>query len=107
MIPRHKPMKRSRYKPRPGRLKGDDMSDLRDEAYARDKGCCVACGRILNPLAPKITDDSFHLAHRRNKRMHGDHIDQVDCQCGKCHREEHHYGKSRIKPVPRKDVEPQ
>lgn len=93
---------RPRTKPRPGRLKGDDLTTLRGQAYERDNGHCVACGVLTDPYAPVEDDKSFHLAHRRGKRMWGDHIGQVEVQCGRCHRLEHAYGKERIKPCPPK-----
>lgn len=96
------PIRKKRSKPRPGRLKGEDMALLRLAAYDRDMGRCVACRVIVDPRLPPEADKSFHLAHRRGKRMWGDHIDQVDTQCGKCHRTEHAYGKDRVKPCPPK-----
>lgn len=87
-----------RTKPRPGRLQGADMDKLRNDVYMRDEGRCVACKKFVMFYAPSEHDDSMHLAHRRNKRMWGDSIDNVDAQCGNCHRLEHAYGKDRIKP---------
>ena len=72
------PLRKSRSKPRPGRLKGDDMDALRLLAFVRDEGCCVTCGKMLDPL-------EFHLAHKRGKRMWGDSLDNVHCKCFDCH----------------------
>lgn len=78
------------------------MVKLRDEAYERDMGLCVTCGKRVNLEAPIIADNSMHLAHRKNKRMHGDHIGNVDTQCGECHRKYHNCGPSMQKVVPPK-----
>ena len=100
-IARSKP-KAKRAKPRPGRLTGTALEELRVECFMRDKGVCQGCGCRTVFGMDQECDESFHMAHRRGKRMWGDHIDQVDTQCGKCHRLEHSYGKDRIKPCPPK-----
>jgi hypothetical protein len=107
MIQRRKPIRRTavkkkRTKPRPGRLKGDDLKELRLACWMRDGGICQKCGTRTLIDRPPEHPLSYHMAHRRGKRMWGDHIDQVDTQCGKCHRLEHSYGKDRIKPCPPK-----
>jgi hypothetical protein len=91
-----------RKKPRPGRLKGAAMEKLRNDAYMRDEGRCVVCKKLVIFYAPPEHDDSMHLAHRRGKRMWGDHIDQVDTNCGECHRKFHNFGPSMTKPCPKK-----
>lgn len=93
---------RPRRKPRPGRLKGQDMQDLREQRYALDQGRCQKCFRMTYMNAPQERDYSFHLAHIRNKRMWGDSIDNVETECGGCHRTYHNYGPSMAKPVPPK-----
>lgn len=97
------PIKNRRVKPRPGRLQGDPLKELRQECLDRDKGRCVVCGKMVDPSLPPEHDDSFHMAHRRGKRMWGDHIDQVDTNCGRCHRKFHAFGPSMTKPVPKKE----
>lgn len=80
------------------------MDELRQDAFDRDNGQCIECRQFVIFDAPTEQDNSMHLAHRRGKRMWGDHINQVDTQCGRCHRLEHAYGKSRIKPCPPKNA---
>jgi 5-methylcytosine-specific restriction endonuclease McrA len=87
-----------RKKPRAGRLKGQELEDLRQACWARDKGCCVDCGQHAVYYAPHMWSNSYHMAHVRNKRMWGDNLDNVVTKCGDCHRSEHAGGK----PVPSK-----
>lgn len=95
-------VKKARSKPRPGRLKGDDLKMLRLACYDRDRGRCVACWVLVDPRLSPEADKSFHMAHRRGKRNFGDHIDQVETNCGACHRKFHNYGPSMQKPCPKK-----
>lgn len=95
-------IKPKRSKPRPGRLKGEALDALRVACYERDGGRCISCGRYTNFDAPHEAPDSFHMAHIKGKRMWGDHIDNVQCECGDCHRTYHQFGPSRVKPVPAK-----
>jgi 5-methylcytosine-specific restriction endonuclease McrA len=100
--PQRSPIKRKRGKVRPERLRGDDLTKLREECLERDSGICQACGKLVNPTLSDRCDDSFHLAHKRGKRMWGDSLDNVEVNCGKCHGTFHAYGKSMQKPVPAK-----
>jgi len=80
---------RPRRLPRPGRLKGKDLKALRLACFERDRGLCITFGQPTLFGAPHEWPNSFHMAHRRGKRMWGDHLGQVDTQCGACHRESH------------------
>lgn len=92
-------MKRSRTKPRPGRMTAEELDALRAECWLRDGGKCQECGNDTLFNAPIEWDNSFHMAHIKNKRMYGDHIDNVQTECGRHHREYHAFGPSRVKPV--------
>lgn len=101
------PIKRSpvvtrRTKPRPGRLEGNDLEALRLACWKRDKGLCHNCGKPTLLDIPHVYADSFHMAHVKGKRMHGDSLPQVRTECGACHRNYHNFGPSRLKPVPKK-----
>lgn len=96
-------MIRPRSKPRPGRLKGVELAMLRTECWARDKGRCQRCFRHTLMHAPVDWPNSFHMAHRRNKRMWGDTLENVQTECGSCHRQYHAQGPSMQKPVPAKE----
>jgi 5-methylcytosine-specific restriction endonuclease McrA len=89
-------------KPRAGRLKGDDLGDLRRQCWERDGGLCQECGCYTIYDAPSDWLLSYHMAHIQAKRMGGDSLDNVRTLCGKCHRTQHAYGPSMTKPVPRK-----
>jgi hypothetical protein len=91
-----------RKKPRPGRLKGDDLTELRFACYERDKAICQRCGHMTFNRLPQEHDESYHMAHRKGKRMFGDSLDNVQTECGACHRRYHVYGPSMEKPVPAK-----
>jgi len=93
---------RPRTKPRPGRLKGDELASLRISAYERDGHRCVRCGRTVFPDMDQEQNGSMHLSHKRGKRMWGDSLDQVETYCGYCHRTFHNYGPSMEKPCPPK-----
>jgi 5-methylcytosine-specific restriction endonuclease McrA len=93
--PRKKPVRKVRSKARPGRVKGTKMEKLRRACYFRDQGFCQECG-LFTPW------EVGQLAHIRAKRNYGDDIDNVRWLCAECHRIEHSYGKSGIKPVPPK-----
>jgi len=103
--PKRSPIRKVRSKPRHGRLKGDDMEELRQAVYARDVGHCQRCGIITIFGAPEEWDNSFHLAHRKGKRMWGDSLETTEVNCGKCHRRFHAYGPSMEKPCPPKSVD--
>lgn len=98
-----------RTKPRPGRLQGADMAKLRNDVFDRDEGLChreladgTICGRLTLFNAPPEWDSSFHLAHRKGKRMWGDYLETTQCECGEHHRMFHNYGPSMKKPCPKK-----
>ena len=97
-------MIRPRNKPRPGRLKGTALIELRIACYMRDKGLCQRCGKGVVFDMNQECADSFHMAHRRNKRMWGDTLENVQTECGACHRQYHAQGPSMTKPVPPKEV---
>lgn len=95
-------MKRRRKTPRPGRMTPEQLDALRAERWLLDSGRCHECGKDTIFNAPQEWDNSFHLAHVRGKRMHGDSIENTQTECGKCHRDFHQYGPSRGKPCPAK-----
>lgn len=113
MIPRYTPLKRGkppknkRAKPRPGRLQGAEMDALRLAVWIRDKGRCVKCGYRVILDAPQELESSFHLAHRKGKRMWGDSLETTEANCGKCHRKFHAYGPTMEKPCPPKPTNQQ
>lgn len=92
-----KRVRKVRSKPRPGRIKGKDLQAQRLRIFERDKGICQDCGIPVLFNAPEEWDNSFHRAHIRGKRMHGDDDSNVRALCGRCHRREHN-----PKSVPRK-----
>lgn len=100
-IARSKP-KAKRTKPRPGRLKGDDLEALRLACWERDKSLCQRCGVRTLLDYPQEHPLAFHMAHKRNKRMWGDSLDQVQTECGDCHRKYHQFGPSMTPPCPPK-----
>ena len=93
-----------RRKPRPGRLKGNDLKMLRVDCYARDRGFCQNCGRMTVFDAPRQWVNSYHMHHIKAKRIGGDSLANVRTLCGKCHRESHVYGPSMKKPCPNKEA---
>jgi nitrate/TMAO reductase-like tetraheme cytochrome c subunit len=76
-----------RSKPRPGRLKGAEMTALRDAAYERDCGRCINCGT-------PVRREEFDLSHARGKRMWGDSVENVRVKCMRCHRVLEHHPKA-------------
>jgi len=92
-----------RTKPRPGRLIKGDLENLRRQCWERDKGLCQTCGRMTQFGLHHYWPQSFHMAHRRNKQMWGDNLDNVQTECGACHRKFHQFGPSMQKPVPPKE----
>ena len=76
------PIRKSRSKARPGRMKGEAMTRLRLAAYVRDNGLCSECGKLLGW-------DNCHLAHIKSKRRHGDSLENVRILCIPCHLREH------------------
>jgi 5-methylcytosine-specific restriction endonuclease McrA len=89
------PVKKYRSKPRPGRVKGKKMAALRSEVFTRDGESCTRCGKFVG--------QEGHLAHKKAKRRHGDSPENTHVLCADCHRLEHQYGPSGVKPCPRKD----
>ena len=98
MMIRRTPIRKVRSKLRRGRLKGSDLELLRVDCFLRDKGICQNCGKGTVFDLDQECDDAFHMAHIRNKRMFGDNLDNVQTECGKCHRSYHQNGPSREKP---------
>jgi 5-methylcytosine-specific restriction endonuclease McrA len=103
-----KGIRKSRSKPRPGRLKGKAMKALRLACFERDGYRCQAEHSlfeswefIVKCLRP-VTWESGHLAHIGAKRRHGDSLENVRTLCAECHLIEHQYGKSGVKPCPSK-----
>lgn len=99
-LKRHKPLKKKRGTPRPGRLQGADLKALREQCFDRDGGKCRECGRVVLFYADPIHAISYHMAHLQAKRRGGDSLDNVRTLCGECHRAQHNGGK----PVPRKSA---
>jgi 5-methylcytosine-specific restriction endonuclease McrA len=93
-----KPIRKARRKPRPGRLKGVALAELRIQCFARDRALCRDCGRFVIFDAPSEWDNSYHMAHIKAKRIGLDILSNVKVSCGKCHRAHHSGGK----PVPPK-----
>ena len=104
MIRRTAPPRKKRATPRPGRLKGADLEQLRVDCFFRDHWKCRSCGCYVFMSLPQEDNKSAHMAHIKAKRMGGDSLENVRTLCGKCHRLEHAYGKSLEKPVPKKEV---
>jgi hypothetical protein len=67
-----------RSKPRPGRVRGKKMAELRKAAWERDGGICQGC---FMPCG----EDEWHLAHIRGKRNFGDDISNVRVKHIHCH----------------------
>ena len=88
-------VKKYRSKPRPGRLKGEDLVQLRRQCFERDNYGCTVCG-------VRIDWDTGEMAHRGAKRRYGDSLANVTTKCFQCHRIEHQYGPTGLKPVPAK-----
>ena len=96
-------MIRPRSKPRTGRLKEADLQALRAACWLRDKEACQRCGVHVLYFAPHWYPNAFHMAHKRNKRMWGDTLENVQTECGSCHRQYHAQGPSMQKPCPPKE----
>ena len=88
-LARKTPMRPVRSKPRPGRLKGAALAELRRDCWYRDGGVCQECLRVTDPDLPSIADRSYHMAHIKAKRIGGDSLENVRTLCGECHRDEH------------------
>lgn len=106
-------IKRRRNRPRPGRVRGKAMEELRRACFERDGYRCQAMRTFVMPWGQSFQlrclrhvewdgPNAGHMAHKRNKRMWGDSLNQVQTECGECHNEYHQFGPSRTKPCPRK-----
>jgi 5-methylcytosine-specific restriction endonuclease McrA len=104
-IPRTFPLRRTkpffcaeRRKPRPGRLTGAALKELRRQCYERDGGKCVECGipLIYEPVHP-LVPNGYHMAHIRARSLQGkDELSNVRSKCSDCHiRVEHSGGKPK------------
>lgn len=96
------PVKKVRAKPRPGRLKGDDLTNLREACFLRDGFHCTHCRRRVYPSLPKEHEASAHMAHIQAKRRGLDTLDNVRTLCGEDHRRQHNFGPTMEKPCPPK-----
>ena len=78
---RRSPLRKSRSKPRPGRLPRKEYALLREAVYERDKWKCRACNR---------TRGGLH-AHHRIYRSHGgpDTMENILTVCHVCHSDIH------------------
>lgn len=87
-------------KPRVVRLKGSKLDHLRQQVFYRDGGKCTNCGRSLvyNPESI-FQPNAYHMAHKRNKRMWGDTLENTHAKCSHCHLVIEHGGD---KPCPAK-----
>ena len=77
------------------RLTGKKLLWLRFECYARDRTNCQQCGTKTYWMARFDGDpDAYDMAHRRNKRMHGDTLNNVVTKCHRCLMQEHSKGRA-------------
>jgi 5-methylcytosine-specific restriction endonuclease McrA len=86
-----------RYEPTPA-----EKAALRERVWTRDGGKCVVCGTSV--ILERGTSQSMHCAHVKSKGASGEWTeDNMLTKCPFCHIQiEHAYGKSGVKPVPRK-----
>lgn len=76
------------------RLTGEDLTLLREGCFTRDGGRCVRCDKKLHFHARFDGDpDAYDMAHKRNKRMYGDSLENVEAWCHACHMGYHQGGK--------------
>lgn len=71
------------------RLHGKALSDLNTAIYDRDGGCCIICGRYVEP------GTKFH--HVKQASYKTDEIDNGVLLCGDCHYQAHHGDVKRVK----------
>jgi 5-methylcytosine-specific restriction endonuclease McrA len=90
-----KGIRKSRSKPRPGRLRGKALEQLRRDCFERDRYACQECGIFVYWA-------TAHMAHIKAKRIGLDTLENVRTLCAECHLIEHQYGKSGVKPCPSK-----
>lgn len=103
-LKRSSPPRKKRATPRPGRLNGKALGELRLDCFFRDCYKCRECGIGVSGLFPDLDDRKAHMAHIKAKRIGLDTLQNVRTLCGACHRKEHAYGKSMQKPCPKKEV---
>ena len=84
------------------RLTGKDMGALRTQCLSRDEHCCVKCGRWVMDDVPYWAFNKYDMAHKKNKRMYGDVLENVETMCHECHMKSHNAGG---KPLPRKELQ--
>lgn len=106
------PIRSKRTKPRPGRLQGEALTQLRREVFERDGYLCQhVTGEYVDLEGDSrirrcyiyLTWETAHMAHIRNKRMWGDSLENCTTKCAEHHLvNEHSYGPSGIKPCPSK-----
>lgn len=87
-----------RKKPRPERMQGDELGELRTQCLDRDGNCCVVCLVAVSDDLPDWHDRKAHMAHIKAKRIGKDTLANVRTLCGLHHRLEHAYGKDFQKP---------
>lgn len=100
MIPRSAPLRRKkpfrpkRRKPRPGRLQGADMTELRELVWERDGPDCVRCGqRMVKYPAHPLQENGYHLAHKIPRSRGGkDTPENTEAVCMHCHLIVEHWG---------------
>jgi 5-methylcytosine-specific restriction endonuclease McrA len=93
-LPRTTPLRSKRPTPRAHklvvRLTGANLEALRRACWTRDRGICQECGVSTFWEARYDTDPmAYEMAHRRNKRMYGDSLENTRCLCKACHRASH------------------
>lgn len=84
----------------PVRLKGNAMRKFRFEIWMRDGKSCVKCGQEVSFNGKRADIPPMHLAHKRNKRMHGDTPENCITACPTCHL----VGMHNPKPCPPKGI---
>ena len=83
------------------RLKGDQLSKLREACLKRDGGLCVCCGRPVTDSVPDWHPRKYDMIHKRSRGAGGeDVLDNVETGCHECHMREHAGGKP-CTPKPR------
>ena len=97
-----------RKKPRKGKLSQKDTANVREAVYYRDHGRCQLrlhpdCLGVQLPLHGPVTV-RFHAAHIKGEGAGGAFtLENLQGACYLCHIErEHLWGKSGIKPCPKK-----
>ena len=81
------------------RLYGAALTALRRERWELDKGICEDCGASTF-WEPRFAGDplAYDMAHRRNKRMYGDTLENTKTLCHRSHMEEHQHGLKTVLP---------